>query len=407
MVIDLRFRHRPALASCGEIIHDIYKAVRPAAAVAVAAGTDAAPTRFTLPEPHLEQEGVFMTNDPSSHMAGSGLRAGFPRGDGATAQCGAHGKVILMGEHAVVHGAPSIALPLLELQCRAWAVPSPGDGYGLVNFYVSRPSAARPGPGSVGLADAVRVTPPGGCRTLVNAALGAHRGRVRGVDVYLESGIPQGRGLGSSAAEARAVTGALDQLLQLHLSSAGVYELVQLAEMTAHGRASGVDTYATGSRAPLVLRDRRPHGLVIAVPAWVIVADSGTSSRTRQAVEMLDDTFLPAPERRRDFLERSEHLTEAALDALARAALPQLGERMTEAHALLASLGLVTDTVNSLVSAALSAGALGAKMTGGGLGGCAIALTDTAGRADALAAHLVSHGAVRTWIAPLLPTSTS
>ncbi|MCX5205735.1 mevalonate kinase [Streptomyces sp. NBC_00237] len=316
----------------------------------------------------------------------------------------AHGKVILLGEHAVVYGAPAIALPVPSAQCRALAVPVEGSERGLVSFrvgqYVTSPPASA--------ARAPDIEPPQAFRALVDAALGAAAThQVRGVDLYVESNIPPGRGLGSSAACARAVTEALDQLLQLHLSPSAVYQLVQLAETAAHGRASGIDAHATGSPYPLLFKDGLTSTPTVARQAWVVVADSGTSSSTRQAVEMLAEVFARDPSRRRAFVEHSRTLTEEALDGLATGDVRGVGELLTAAHRRLRTLGLVTEQVHALVKEAQAAGALGGKMTGGGLGGCAIALCDSAAGATAVAVRLRAHGAVRTWIVPLAQGATA
>ncbi|MFI0977735.1 mevalonate kinase [Streptomyces sp. NPDC021093] len=316
----------------------------------------------------------------------------------------AHGKVILLGEHAVVYGAPAIALPVLSAQCRVLAVPAEGSGRGLVSFRACQYTTSPPASAT----KAPDIEPPQAFRDMVDAALGAApTHQVRGVDLYVESNIPPGRGLGSSAACARAVAEALDQLLHLHLSPSAVHQLVQLAETVAHGRASGIDAHATGSPYPLLFRDGLTSTPTVARRAWVVVADSGTSSSTRRAVEMLGDVFARDPSRRRAFIERSRILTEEALDGLATGDLPGVGMLLTDAHCRLSTLGLVTEQVNALVKEAQAAGALGAKMTGGGLGGCAIALCDSAAGAEAVAARLRAHSAACTWIVPLTQEGTS
>ena len=70
---------------------------------------------------------------------------------------------------------------------------------------------------------------------------------------------------------------------------------------------------------------------------------------------------------------------------------------MNRAHEVLAELGLSLPVLNRLTAAARNAGALGAKLTGGGLGGCVIALADSAETADAVASALRSAGAPTAW----------
>ena len=70
---------------------------------------------------------------------------------------------------------------------------------------------------------------------------------------------------------------------------------------------------------------------------------------------------------------------------------------MDRAHAVLAELGLSLPVLDDLTGAARRAGALGAKLTGGGLGGCTIALADGPRAADRIRAALERAGAAATW----------
>lgn len=116
---------------------------------------------------------------------------------------------------------------------------------------------------------------------------------------------------------------------------------------------------------------------------------------------MLRESFTKHPGSRETFLSRSVALTRAGLRDLKRGHLVALGKCLTSCHQLLDGLELTTDRTNHLVEAALNAGALGAKMSGGGLGGCVIALTATERTADALAAVLAREPGVRCWTAPV------
>ncbi|WP_442816659.1 mevalonate kinase [Streptomyces sp. NBC_01304] len=308
---------------------------------------------------------------------------------------GAHGKAILLGEHAVVYGAPAVAVPLPALTCTANVTltgePIAGEARRhYTPFSIPADGAAFPATG---------VLPPGLCLLIDTALRQARRLDVPGVDVLVESNIPFGRGLGSSAACARALIHALDHLLQLRLTAAEVFDYVQIAETAAHGRASGIDSLATGSTRPVLLSDGCPSTPPVGTQAWIVVADSGSPGDTKQAVGMLRAIFNEHPRCREEFLARSTSLTNQALRALEQGQLEMLGRQLTDCHALLAKLQLSTDGVDDLVDAALAHGALGAKMTGGGLGGCIIALADTAAAADALAARLDERDAVRTWTA--------
>ncbi|NJQ01131.1 mevalonate kinase [Streptomyces zingiberis] len=319
----------------------------------------------------------------------------------STATGEAHGKAILLGEHAVVYGAPALALPLPALGCRATVRHAPPSGSPAGGTRHPAPPAPAPGP-SPDPAEQTWQELPEEFEPLLDAF--ARRAGLDGrpaLDIRLDSRIPPSRGLGSSAAHARALVRALDGLFATGLGPAEIYELVQVSERSAHGLASGIDAWTTGSDHPVLLAGGTCVTPPVGTGCHVVVADSGRGSGTRQAVGMLRDAFTRDPAARDRFVERSGTLTRAALADLAAGRLPRLGERLTDCHELLAGLGLTTERTDALARAAVGAGALGAKMSGGGLGGCVIALTTTAREAESVAAALAGAFGARTWTAAL------
>ena len=307
----------------------------------------------------------------------------------------AHGKVIVLGEHAVVYGAPALALPVPALECRATVrlLDRPDPGPLLIRRAVS-PACGPAEPAEEGAPEELRL--------LVDAfARRAGLPAAPDVEVLIESRVPPARGLGSSAATARALVHALDALFATGLGDRELFDLVQVAEQSAHGLASGIDALATGSDRPVLLANGRTSAPPVGAACQVVVADSGGGPGTRRAVAMLRDAFTRAPARRAAFLDRSAKLVGAALDDLAHGRLADLGRRLTDYHRLLAGLGLTTDRTEALARSALAGGALGAKMSGGGLGGCVIALTATRDEADAVAGLLAREHGVPTWTVPV------
>ncbi|MER6359990.1 mevalonate kinase [Kitasatospora sp. NPDC001527] len=304
----------------------------------------------------------------------------------------ARAKAIVLGEHAVVYGAPALALPLPQLTVTATAgfsarSPAGPDGFSLtVTGDGERPKAARASDGLRRLTAGFR------------AVMGLPD--TPRLDVIIDCAIPLGRGLGSSAACARAVVHALADLFGREVTPQLAFDLVQTAEKVAHGRASGVDAAAVGATAPLLFRAGRAEEPAIGCEGLFIVADSGVAGRTRDAVELLRRGFEERPGSREAFVSRATELTGTARLALAEGRPEELGAQLTEYHGLLRAGGLSTDRIDAMVGAALAGGALGAKITGGGMGGCVIALA-RAERAAGVTARLLAAGAVRTWSVPL------
>ncbi|MEU5835610.1 mevalonate kinase [Streptomyces diacarni] len=304
----------------------------------------------------------------------------------------AHAKAVLLGEHAVVYGAEALAVPLPQLTVTASARRSgrQTEGPGDVSFTVAGP-LSRP----------VAAQASDGLRRLISEFSAAMRVEDRPhLEVTLDCAIPHGRGLGSSAACARAVVHALADLHGRQVTEDETFALVQTAENVAHGRSSGVDARAVGAWAPLLFREGEVQELSVGCQGVFVVADSGVVGRTKDAVELLRDAFQMRRGAKEEFLRRAARLTEEARYALADGRAEQLGRRLTDYHELLRAAGLSTGAIDGLVEAALTAGSLGAKITGGGLGGCVIAVTGTE-QADEVEQRLRAAGAVRSWAVPM------
>jgi mevalonate kinase len=304
----------------------------------------------------------------------------------------AHAKAIVLGEHAVVYGAPALVLPVPQLTVTATAGWCAHDdrGGGEVSFTMTG-SPSRP---------VITQAFDGLARLTAHFTAAAGISDVPHLDVVIDGGIPHGRGLGSSAAYARAVVLALSDLFDHPLTAHQVFDLVQSAENIAHGRSSGVDATAVGAGGPLYYRAGTATPADVGCQGLFVIADSGQAGSTKDAVNLLRNRFAARPGSRETFVGSATQLTDRARRALAAGDDEDLGACLTGCHDLLREAGVSTPGIDALVAAARQAGSLGAKITGGGLGGCMIALThpDTAGP---VTRSLHQAGAVQTWVVPL------
>ncbi|MBZ4486395.1 mevalonate kinase [Microbacterium sp. cx-55] len=312
------------------------------------------------------------------------------RGDGADASvvmgagaASATAKVILFGEHAVVYGYPAIAVPVAALTVRADVRPALGGS--------TIDSALFSGP----LADApARLRPTAVAAEAALTALGAAHTPVA---VRIRSDIPAERGVGSSAAVAAAVVGAVADALQVTLDADRHHELVQIAERAAHGTPSGLDARAVRAAGPIWFRSGDVEPLTVAVPLVFVIADTGVRGRTGEAVAAVRALREEFPVHTDEVIAALGDLAVSARDDLASGDAESLGRRMTRAHALLGELGAGDAALDRLAKAALAAGALGAKLTGGGRGGCLLALARSAAHAEDLETALRAAGATDVW----------
>ncbi len=315
------------------------------------------------------------------------------RGDAEAAASGsatASGKVILFGEHAVVYGHPAIALPVTALTVRADA------------RRTTTPSTLHSDLFSGPLDDAPERLHP--TATAVRAALAAVDAGDAHVELRIRSDIPAERGVGSSAAVAAAVVGAVAAAFGASLDDERHHELVQIAERAAHGTPSGLDARAVRAHGPIWFRRGVVEQLPVGAPLTFVIADTGVRGRTGQAVAGVRERRAREPERIDGAIAALGALAVAARDDLARGDIGALGAGMDRAHALLDEIGVGDPALDRLVAAARGAGALGAKLTGGGRGGCVLALAADAASAAPLADALRAAGATDVWITTLEKT---
>ena len=255
------------------------------------------------------------------------------------------GKLILLGEHAVVHGHPAIAAAI-SLKTRVELHPQAGP-----TQVVSSPFR------DDRLEKALAVALP-----------------TEGLAVHIKSDLPVGRGLGSSAALAIALIRARASLEGRTLDFEALHRAGFAIERVFHGNPSGLD-HAVSAMGGVVLyrRDTAPQALAMK-PLQVVVLDSGAPGNTadivasvarqRPAVDPLLERLGAIAEDRATCLNDTEGLADA----------------MNEAHQLLRQLGVSTPDLNALVALARSHGATGAKLSGAGGGGVVLALTPDGGQ---------------------------
>lgn len=304
-------------------------------------------------------------------------------GDERTAVGAAHAKAILFGEHAVVYGAPAVAIPLHALSATARVTPrSSGTHIHSALFRGEADDApARVQPLLEALYSAFRRT--------------GHAGRH--VDLRLDSTIPYERGLGSSAAVAVAVARAVAALEHHDFGAEDVHAVAMDAEKIAHGKSSGLDPRTVASAVPIRFLGGKVSSMSVGARLDFVLADTGRAGATGKAVAAVRRRLEADPGIVTPLIDRLGELAETGMECIAAGDLEALGAHMCEAHRHLADLGVSDLTLERLVDAADRAGAMGAKLTGGGRGGCVIVLARDEGHAEQMESDLRRAGAARTW----------
>jgi hydroxymethylglutaryl-CoA reductase len=285
----------------------------------------------------------------------------------------APGKVILLGEHAVVHGQPAIAAALDRGIRVAVTERDIDDGPVLRSTHPSLPMRCRPDPGGEG-PERLRLA-----LAVLRDALGP---RARRLHFSVDGAIPAGAGLGSSAALAVALLRGAHALLAIDLDDDALIEQAFAFERVFHGNPSGVD-HTTIVRGGVLFYERdagdavgNATSLSLPRPLHVAVGIAGPHAGTASAVAAIRDRARRHPDHYRRLYEEIGALGRSARQHLQAGSYGAVGELMDLNQGLLNALGVSTPAIESLCALARERGAAGAKLSGAGGGGAVIALVD-------------------------------
>lgn len=281
----------------------------------------------------------------------------------------APGKVILLGEHAVVYGRPAIAVPVTQVRACATVADAPA-GQGIIIH------AADLGRSHLFGTPIDSADPAFALEATVRHALD-WLGSQLPLDLTLTvcSTVPIARGLGSGAAVATALVRALAQHLDRSLTARQVSDLVYQTEILHHGTPSGIDNTVIAFEQPVYfVKGQSIETLQVGQPLWLVIGDTGIASPTKVAVRDVRRAWRKEPGQYEAWFDRIGAMVDSARSALATGDIPLLGRLMDENQELLENIEVSSRELDALIGAARSAGALGAKLCGAGRGGNMIAL---------------------------------
>jgi mevalonate kinase len=300
-----------------------------------------------------------------------------------------HAKIILIGDHSVVYGFPAICLPLKAVPCVVTIKPQvSGQPDWLTTSFFTGPVATAPrslhGPLALwrDLADRLAITVP--------------------LAITIDSQVPTARGMGSSAATAIALTRAFYDYAAVPLSDALLQRWAAVSEDIIHGTPSGIDAATTASAVPLWFVKNAPIvPLTDPLRGVLVIADSGKQGETGPAVAAVRELRQTQPQATNTALTELGDIAEQGRRVIHTGDLETLGSLLNQDQSLLQQLTVSDPALDHLIAVARQAGALGAKLTGGGRGGCMIALCPDLATAGRVNKALQDAHASATWIDPL------
>jgi mevalonate kinase len=277
------------------------------------------------------------------------------------------GKTILFGEHFVVHGVPGIAS----------AVDSAADSE--VKKIAEGIKVTDERTGAKGYAEKKKLQQLESIERML-VAMGMDPNNV-GLEIWLGGNLPGFSGLGASAASSVAIARAIAEEFDLNLSDEQINDVSYEAEKAYAGNPSGIDNTAATFGGLIWFKKNLQSGkneiqqLNIREPVEIVIGNTGIVANTKAMVAGVAERKQANPEKYNPIFKQAEELALRGKTALETFDLKKVGDLMNQNHTLLQQIEVSCKELDHLVDLARSLGAYGAKMTGGGGGGCMLALT--------------------------------
>jgi hydroxymethylglutaryl-CoA reductase len=201
------------------------------------------------------------------------------------------------------------------------------------------------------------------------------------LDIWVGGTLPGFSGLGASAASSVAIARAIAQELGMKISNEKINQVAYEAEKAYAGNPSGIDNTAATYGGLMWFKKNMGGGpnkvepLSIKEPVEIVIGSTGKVANTKAMVEGVAGRRLKNPQKYNQIFKRAEELAYEGRAALEFFKIKKIGDLMNENHRLLQEIEVSSKELDLLVDLARKQGAIGAKLTGGGGGGCMVALT--------------------------------
>ena len=288
-----------------------------------------------------------------------------------------HSKIILIGEHSVVYGYPAIAIPLkkIEIECAIEEAKS--------NFFYDETDTL-----SVAIFTALKYLKKENAK----------------IKYKITSQIPQKRGMGSSAAVSIAAIRAIFNYFRENLEDELLEKLVNTAEIVAHKTPSGLDAKTCLSdKAIRFVKNKGFSYIDLNLDVYLVIADTGIYGNTGEAIQNVKNLWSKAELSLKKLGRLTDEMTRILTGNIENKKekikkISKIGEIMTAANTELGKLNITIEKTELFVKTAIENGAAGAKISGGGLGGCVIALAENLEIMEKVKDGFTKCGAENIWV---------
>src|SRR6266508_4830944 len=299
----------------------------------------------------------------------------------------APGKIILFGEHAVVYGRPALAIPVTQVHADVDVSDSSRVGIWIDAPDVNLHAELNTLPSDHPIASVIH-----------NFLFLSRVSKFPNLEIKISSTIPVASGLGSGAAVTVALTRALSSYLNYSVTDEAVNAFTYEIEKLHHGTPSGIDnTVVTYAKPVYFVKDQPIEIFKVGGPFTIVIGDTGIQAPTKESVGDVRKLWEADQPKWENIFAEVGDISFAARRVIEEGWIKMLGALMDENHALLQQMTVYSPELDKLVEAARKAGALGAKLSGGGRGGNMIALVKPE-MAESVSLSLKEAGAKNTII---------
>lgn len=195
-----------------------------------------------------------------------------------------------------------------------------------------------------------------------------------GLKITTKSEFSSKFGFGSSSASTVCVVKALSELFDLRLKNKQIFDLAYKTVLDIQGKGSGFDIAAAiyGGTQYFVTGGKEIESLKISTLP-LIVGYSGIKADTVTLIDKVKEKFGDS-KRLEEIYGEIETIVEKAKVFFEESNWEEIGKLMNLNQKLLSELGVSIDKLDNMISSAIGNGAYGAKLSGAGGGDCMIAL---------------------------------